>query len=64
MQEDPIIDQIREVRHRISEQCGHDVGLAWAVTSYIASVLVHKPDEANVLGVDTLELPVVADPSA
>ena len=24
MQSDPIIDQIREVRHRISEQCGHD----------------------------------------
>jgi hypothetical protein len=24
MQPDPIIDQIREVRHRISEQCGHD----------------------------------------
>jgi|WetSurMetagenome_2_1015567.scaffolds.fasta_scaffold2162780_1 hypothetical protein len=24
MQADPIIDQIREVRHRISEQCGHD----------------------------------------
>jgi len=21
---DPIIDEIREVRHRVSEQCGHD----------------------------------------
>jgi hypothetical protein len=21
---DPVIDEIREVRHRISEQCGHD----------------------------------------
>ena len=24
MQPDPVIDQIREVRHRISEECGHD----------------------------------------
>jgi hypothetical protein len=24
MQPDPIIDEIREVRHRISEECGHD----------------------------------------
>ena len=24
MENDPIIDQIREVRHRISEQCEHD----------------------------------------
>jgi hypothetical protein len=21
---DPVIDEIREIRHRISEQCGHD----------------------------------------
>ena len=24
MESDPIIDEIREVRHRISEECGHD----------------------------------------
>ena len=29
--------------------------------SYVDSVLVHKPDEQAVLGVDTQELPVVAD---
>jgi hypothetical protein len=23
-QNDPVIDEIREVRHRISERCGHD----------------------------------------
>ena len=23
-QHDPVIDEIREVRHRISERCGHD----------------------------------------
>jgi hypothetical protein len=24
MESDPIIDQIHEIRHRISEECGHD----------------------------------------
>ncbi|HUU59662.1 MAG TPA: hypothetical protein VMZ50_08965 [Phycisphaerae bacterium] len=24
MHTDPIIDEIREIRHRISEECGHD----------------------------------------
>jgi hypothetical protein len=24
MDDDPIIDEIRRVRHRISEECGHD----------------------------------------
>jgi hypothetical protein len=24
MKPDPIIDEIREMRHRISEECGHD----------------------------------------
>ena len=24
MEDDPIIDEIRRVRHRISEECGHD----------------------------------------
>jgi hypothetical protein len=28
---------------------------------YVRGVLVHKPDEAAVLGVDTQEMPVVAD---
>lgn len=45
-----------------SENRGKDVGLDEAVNSYIARVLVHKPDEAAVLGVDTEEIPVVADP--
>jgi hypothetical protein len=25
-QNDPVIDEIRQVRHRISERCGHDPG--------------------------------------
>ena len=56
-----VYHEVLEHRWFLSEQCGRDVGLAWAVTSYVAGVLVHKPDEANVLGVDTFEMPVVAD---
>jgi hypothetical protein len=53
--------EILEHRWYLSEQRGADVGLADAVASYVDSVLVHKPDEQAVLGVDTQELPVVAD---
>jgi hypothetical protein len=35
--------------------------LATSVDSYIRRVLVNKPDEAAVLGVDTQEIPVLAD---
>ncbi len=45
----------------LSEHQGRDVGLDEAVQSYLSGVLPHKPDEAAVLGVDTQELPVVAD---
>lgn len=48
-------------RWYLSEQQGHDVGLTEAVGSYIDTILVHKPDEKAVLGVDTRSLPVVAD---
>jgi hypothetical protein len=48
-------------RWYLSENRGHDVGTEEAVRSYIARVLVHRPDEAAVLGVDTLEMPVVLD---
>ena len=44
-----------------SERRGHDIGLVDAVHSYIDTVLVHKPDEQSVLGVDTRSLPVIAD---
>jgi len=55
--------EILEHRWYLSEQKGRDVGLTDATTSYVKSVLVHKPDEQAVLGVDTQELPVVAEPT-
>lgn len=43
--------QIIEHRWRLSEQAGRDVGLAPAVQSFLADVLVHRPDEQAVLGI-------------
>lgn len=43
--------QVIEHRWRLSEQAGRDVGLAPAVQSFLADVLVHRPDEQAVLGV-------------
>jgi hypothetical protein len=43
--------QVLEHRWRLSENSGRDVGLALAVQSFLADVLVHHPDEQAVLGV-------------
>jgi hypothetical protein len=53
--------EVLEHRWYLSEQRGDDVGLMEAVRSYVRGVLVHKPDEEAILGVDTQEMPVVAD---
>jgi hypothetical protein len=57
-----VFHEVLEHAWYLSEQRGKDVGLDEAVASYIRGVLVHKPDEAAVLGVDTEEMPVVAGP--
>jgi hypothetical protein len=57
-----VFHEVLEHAWYLSEARGKDVGLDEAVASYIAGVLVHKPDEAAVLGVDTEEIPVIADP--
>lgn len=44
--------QVINHRWRLSEQAGRDVGLAPAVQSFLADVLVHHPDEQAVLGVE------------
>jgi hypothetical protein len=53
--------EVLEHRWYLSERLRRDVGLRRAVDSYIAGILPLKPDEAAVLGVDTQEIPVVAD---
>ncbi|MGW0431986.1 DUF4032 domain-containing protein [Micromonospora sp. NPDC003197] len=44
--------QVIEHRWRLSEQAGRDVGLAPAVQSFLSDVLVHRPDEQAILGVE------------
>ena len=56
-----IYHEVLEHRWYLSERLGRDVGLMEAVRSYVGNVLVNKPDEAAILGVDTQEMPVVAD---
>jgi Domain of unknown function (DUF4032)/Lipopolysaccharide kinase (Kdo/WaaP) family len=56
-----VYHEVLEHRWYLSQQRGRDVGLRVAAESYLAKVLVNKPDEAAILGVDTQELPVVAD---
>jgi hypothetical protein len=58
-----IYHEVLEHRWYLSERQGHDVGRMEAVRSYVDNVLVNKPDEESVLGVDTQEMPVVADDS-
>ena len=53
--------EVLEHRWYLSELRGRDVGLDEAVSDYIGGVLLHKPDEAAVLGVDTEEMPVSSD---
>ena len=45
-----LFTQVIGHRWRLSEDAGRDVGLACAVQSYLADVLVHQPDEQAVLG--------------
>jgi Domain of unknown function (DUF4032)/Lipopolysaccharide kinase (Kdo/WaaP) family len=56
-----VYHEVLEHRWYLSERRGRDVGLMEALRSYVDDVLVNKPDEAAVLGVDTQEMPVVAD---
>jgi Domain of unknown function (DUF4032)/Lipopolysaccharide kinase (Kdo/WaaP) family len=45
-----LFTQVINHRWRLSEKAGRDVGLAPAVQSFLADVLVHQPDEQAVLG--------------
>jgi tRNA A-37 threonylcarbamoyl transferase component Bud32 len=51
-----IFSQIIQHKWLLSEQAGRDVGMAPAVQSYLTDVLVNKPDEQAVLGVEVSAL--------
>jgi len=55
-----LFHEVLEHRWYMAERAMHDIPLDVAIADYVASVLPSKPDERSVLGVDTLEIPVVA----
>ena len=55
-----VFHEVLEHRWYMSERAGHDTPIEDAIADYVLHVLPGKPDEAAVLGVDTVEMPVVA----
>lgn len=55
-----VFHEVLEHRWYMSETAGHDTSIEDAIADYIVRVLPGKPDEAAVLGTDTVEMPVVA----
>jgi hypothetical protein len=55
-----LFHEVLEHRWYLSERAGHDVPIEDAIRDYVQTVLPSKPDEATVVGVDTVEMPVVA----
>lgn len=55
-----LFHEVLEHRWYMSERAGHDMPIEDAIRDYVATVLPGKPDEATVVGVDTVEMPVVA----
>jgi hypothetical protein len=53
-----LFSQVVEHRWRLSAEAGRDVGLAAAVQSFLADILVHRPDEQAILGVESERLAV------
>jgi hypothetical protein len=56
-----IFHEVLEHRWYLAEQAGRDIQLTDALRDYLENVLPLKPDEVAILGVDTEELPVIAD---
>jgi Domain of unknown function (DUF4032)/Lipopolysaccharide kinase (Kdo/WaaP) family len=56
-----VFHEVLEHRWYLSEEDEHDVSLTDAVRDYVENVLPLKPDEETILGVDTEQLPVVAE---
>jgi hypothetical protein len=54
-----VFHEVLEHRWYLSEAAGHDIPIQEVIANYIKFVLPGKPDEAAVLGVDTVEMPVV-----
>jgi hypothetical protein len=56
-----VFHEVLEHRWYLSEEDEHDISLTDAVRDYVENVLPLKPDEETILGIDTADIPVVAD---
>lgn len=56
-----LFHEVLEHRWYMSEREQLDVPIERAIEDYVASILPTKPDEVSVVGVDTVEMPVIAD---
>ena len=56
-----VFHEVLEHRWYMAERAQHDIPIEDAIDDYVRSVLPGKPDEEAVLGVDTRELPVIAE---
>jgi hypothetical protein len=55
-----VFHEVLEHRWYMSEKAARDISIEDAIADYVKNVLPGKPDEASVLGVDTVEMQVVA----
>jgi hypothetical protein len=56
-----VFHEVLEHRWYMAERAQHDFSITEAMDDYFAKVLPGKPDEQSVVGVDTTEMPVVAE---
>jgi hypothetical protein len=55
-----LFHEVLEHRWYLAERAQHDIPIGEATDDFIRNVLPGKPDEAAVVGVDTVEMPVIA----
>jgi hypothetical protein len=55
-----LFHEVLEHRWYMAERKGRDVTISEAIADYVEHVLPSKPDERSVVGVDTVEMPVIA----
>lgn len=58
-----LFHEVLEHRWYLAEQAKRDFTIEEAIKDYVANVLPTKPDEHAVVGVDTVEMPVLAETS-
>ena len=56
-----LFHEVLEHRWYMAEREQQDVTIERAIEDYVAAILPAKPDEVAVVGVDTVEMPVIVD---